>query len=116
MLSRHLLLPALALSAAFFAAPACAQSVPPAVAAAVSDKARPEAWRDRMEWIDYGFAVISRQAILDGVAPGASADLSDLVRDLSLSGRLAGFEVTERFYEIGSPEGLLALDARLGSV
>ncbi len=43
MLSRHLLLPALALSAAFFAAPACAQSVPPAVAAAVSDKGRPEA-------------------------------------------------------------------------
>ena len=43
MLSRQLLLPALALSAAFFAAPACAQSVPPAVAAAVSDKARPEA-------------------------------------------------------------------------
>lgn len=81
----------------------------------VYDKTRPEAWRDRMEWIDYGFAVISRQAILDGVAPGASADLSDLMRDLSLSGRLAGFEVTERFYEIGSPQGLDDLERHLSS-
>jgi len=81
----------------------------------VYDKTRPEAWRDRMEWIDYGFAVISRQAILDGVAPGASADLSDLMRDLSLSGRLAGFEVTERFYEIGSPQGLADLERHLSS-
>ena len=81
----------------------------------VYDKTRPEAWRDRMQWIDYGFAVISRQAILDGVAPGASADLSDLMRDLSLSGRLAGFEVTERFYEIGSPQGLADLERHLAS-
>jgi predicted methyltransferase len=49
MLSRPLLLPALALTAAFFAAPAffasyaLAQTVPPAVAAAVSDKVRPDA-------------------------------------------------------------------------
>jgi NDP-sugar pyrophosphorylase family protein len=81
----------------------------------VYDKTRPEAWRDRMEWIDYGFAVISRQAILDWVAPGASADLSDLMHDLSLAGRLAGFEVTERFYEIGSPQGLADLERHLSS-
>jgi NDP-sugar pyrophosphorylase family protein len=81
----------------------------------VYDKTRPEAWRDRMEWIDYGFAVVSREAVLDRVAPGASADLSDLMHDLSLSGRLAGFEVTQRFYEIGSPQGLADLERHLSS-
>jgi NDP-sugar pyrophosphorylase family protein len=68
-----------------------------------------------MEWIDYGFAIISREAITDRVAPGASADLSDLMRDLSLAGRLAGFEVTERFHEIGSPPGLADLERHLSS-
>jgi NDP-sugar pyrophosphorylase family protein len=81
----------------------------------VYDKTRPEAWRDRMEWIDYGFTVISREAIVDRVAPGASADLSELMRDLSLAGRLAGFEVTDRFYEIGSPQGLADLERHLSS-
>jgi hypothetical protein len=37
------------------------------------------------------------------------------MRDLSLSGRLAGFEVTERFYEIGSPQGLADLERHLSS-
>ena len=34
------------------------------------------------------------------------ADLAVLFHDLSLQGRLAGFQVHERFYEIGSPAGL----------
>ena len=83
--------------------------------AIVYDKSRPETWRDRMEWIDYGFTIVSREAITDRVAPGASADLSDLMHDLSLAGRLAGFEVTERFYEIGSPQGLADLERHLVS-
>jgi hypothetical protein len=33
-------------------------------------------------------------------------DLADLLRDLSRSGQLAALEVSERFYEIGSLEGL----------
>jgi NDP-sugar pyrophosphorylase family protein len=81
----------------------------------VYDKTRPEAWRDRMEWIDYGFVVLSRGAIVDRVAPGASADLSDLMHELSLAGRLAGFEVTDRFYEIGSTQGLADLERHLSS-
>jgi NDP-sugar pyrophosphorylase family protein len=81
----------------------------------VYDKSRPEAWRDRMEWIDYGFTIVSREAVVDRVAPGASADLSDLMHDLSLAGRLAGFEVRDRFYEIGSPQGLADLERHLSS-
>ena len=33
-------------------------------------------------------------------------DLADLYHRLSLEGLLAGLEVTQRFYEIGSPGGL----------
>ena len=33
-------------------------------------------------------------------------DLADICRDLSMSGQLAAFEVSERFYEIGSPQGI----------
>jgi hypothetical protein len=42
-------------------------------------------------------------------------DLSTLCRDLSLRGQLAGFEVFERFYEIGSPAGLSELERYLQS-
>ena len=33
-------------------------------------------------------------------------DLADLYRSLAADGLLAGYEVSERFYEVGSPEGL----------
>lgn len=79
------------------------------------DKSRPDRWRDMMEWVDYGFSVLSRSAVADRVGTGQVADLSDLMRDLSSAGRLAGFEVTDRFYEIGSPEGLADLERHLAS-
>jgi NDP-sugar pyrophosphorylase family protein len=68
-----------------------------------------------MEWIDYGFAILSRPAVTDRVALGEVADLSDLTRDLSVAGQLAGHEVSERFYEIGSPQGLADLERHLAS-
>ena len=40
-------------------------------------------------------------------------DLSDVYKHLAAQGRLAGFEVTERFYEIGSPGGLAEATAYL---
>jgi NDP-sugar pyrophosphorylase family protein len=79
------------------------------------DKSRPEVWRSRMEWIDYGFSILSRTALTDRVAPGEVAELSDLMRDLSAAGKLAGYEVHERFYEIGSPQGLADLEHHLAS-
>ena len=33
-------------------------------------------------------------------------DLADLTRDLAAAGQLAGYEATERFYDIGTPEAL----------
>jgi NDP-sugar pyrophosphorylase family protein len=82
----------------------------------VYDKSRPERWREQMEWIDYGFIVLTRQAITDRVAPWQTADLAGVMRELSLAGRLAGFEATRRFYEVGSPQGLIDLERHLARV
>jgi NDP-sugar pyrophosphorylase family protein len=57
-------------------------------------------------FIDYGLSAMSRQVIADEVAPGAPADLATLFHALSVRGDLAGLEVAQRFYEIGSPSGL----------
>jgi NDP-sugar pyrophosphorylase family protein len=57
-------------------------------------------------FIDYGLLGLTRQAIADAVPAGAKADLAGLLFDLSVRGQLAGLEVHERFYEIGSPAGL----------
>ena len=55
-----------------------------------------------MQYIDYGLSCFRRD-LFDEPAP---SDLADLFHDLSLQRRLAGFEVHQRFYEIGSPAGL----------
>ena len=58
-----------------------------------------------MQFIDYGVSILIRDLIED-VSPAVHSDLAPLLNRLSLEGRLAGFEATERFYEIGSPQGL----------
>jgi len=58
-----------------------------------------------MMYIDYGLGVLSVSALAWQDA-GAQFDLAELYHALSLQGRLAGYEVHERFYEIGSFEGL----------
>ena len=57
-------------------------------------------------FIDYGLLGLTRQLIADEVPATGKADLADLLHPLSLRGQLAGLEVSERFYEIGSPAGL----------
>lgn len=76
------------------------------------DKGRPPEWIDRMHHIDYGVSILDRSVI---AALGAVADLADVMRDLSVAGRVAGFEVHERFYEIGTPESLAELDQLLNT-
>lgn len=67
-----------------------------------------------MRWIDYG---------LGGLAPDSPAlvdpaerDLASLYRTLAAEGRLFGYEVAERFYEIGTPSGLAETDVFLRRV
>lgn len=60
-----------------------------------------------MAHIDYGLGVLSEAALL-GMPGSEPFDLADLYGRLSAQGALAGHEVFERFYEIGSPAGLAA--------
>jgi NDP-sugar pyrophosphorylase family protein len=57
-------------------------------------------------FIDYGLMAFARRTIADEVPSAGKADLADLLHALSRRGELAGMEVGERFYEIGSPAGL----------
>lgn len=61
--------------------------------------------RPEMTYIDYGLGVLSA-SVLEQYSAGQGFDLADIYQDLSLKGRLAGLEVLERFYEIGSHVGL----------
>ena len=58
-----------------------------------------------MRHIDYGLGAMSAQVLADENTTGPF-DLADTYHRLSLSGQLAGYEVHERFYEIGSHKGL----------
>jgi NDP-sugar pyrophosphorylase family protein len=58
-----------------------------------------------MQYIDYGLGVWNRHAF-EGVPQATSCDLAAVYQEMLLRGELAGFEVTERFYEIGSFTGL----------
>lgn len=58
-----------------------------------------------MRHIDYGLSVLSTGA-LTAYREGEPFDLADLLADLSRRGELAGYEATDRFYEIGSQAGL----------
>nr|WP_249816174.1 nucleotidyltransferase family protein [Bradyrhizobium sp. 138] len=58
-----------------------------------------------MKHIDYGLGALSAD-ILTGHSGDDAFDLGDVYHRLSVTGQLAGFEVQERFYEIGSHKGL----------
>lgn len=55
--------------------------------------------------IDYGLSVFNK-IVFSSLISGQPADLSDICSKLSTERNLAGFEVFERFYEIGSHQGL----------
>jgi NDP-sugar pyrophosphorylase family protein len=78
------------------------------------DKRRPADHATEMRWIDYGLSILTRNLIEDRLQPGAVADIADLLHDVSISGELAGLEVDERFYEVGSAAGLHDLEQYLG--
>ncbi len=61
--------------------------------------------RPEMAHIDYGLGVLSA-SVLENVPVNEPFDLADIYYELSVRGLLAGHEVYERFYEIGSHQGL----------
>jgi len=61
--------------------------------------------KPEMAHIDYGLGVLSASVLKDAPV-NEPFDLADIYHKLSLQGALAGHEVFERFYEIGSHKGL----------
>jgi len=61
--------------------------------------------RPEMAFIDYGLGVLSGTAF-ETYPAGQAFELADVYHALSLQGQLAGYQVHERFYEIGSHQGL----------
>jgi NDP-sugar pyrophosphorylase family protein len=66
-----------------------------------------------MHHIDYGYSMIDRDAVMPLIEEGRTVDMADIYRTLSAGRRVRGFEVSERFYEIGSPAGLAELEELL---
>jgi len=67
-----------------------------------------------MHHIDYGLGLF-RAAAFNGFARDAVVDLAEVQKALVARHQLAGYEIGERFYEIGSHEGLAELDVLLRS-
>jgi MurNAc alpha-1-phosphate uridylyltransferase len=61
--------------------------------------------RPEMKYIDYGLGIFSANAFSE-YPTETPFDLADVYHQFSLEGKLAGYEVHQRFYEIGSHEGL----------
>jgi NDP-sugar pyrophosphorylase family protein len=66
----------------------------------------------QMRHIDYGIAVL-RAAVFAPFPDDAPFDLADVYSRLVSERQMAAYEVKQRFYEIGSPEGLAELDSLL---
>lgn len=63
-----------------------------------------------MHYIDYGLGVF-RASAFDGLPRDAVVDLAEVQKALVARHQLVGYEIKQRFYEIGSHEGLNELDA-----
>lgn len=68
----------------------------------------------QMNYIDYGLGVLTRR-VFEAWPANEVFDLADVYTELAARGELAGFEARNRFYEIGSREGLVELDLLLRS-
>jgi NDP-sugar pyrophosphorylase family protein len=67
-----------------------------------------------MQHIDYGLSVFKADAFRE-YPPDEVLDLAQVMRTLVDRGEMAGFEASERFYEIGSPAGWRELDELLSN-
>lgn len=65
----------------------------------------------QMRWIDYGLGGLKADALR--LVDEGERDLAILYSQLAEAGELFGYEATERFYEIGTPESLVEADAFL---
>jgi NDP-sugar pyrophosphorylase family protein len=67
-----------------------------------------------MRHVDYGLSLF-KSSVFDRYAADQVFDLAEVMGSLVREKQLAGYEVPERFYEIGSPAGLSELESLLQS-
>jgi NDP-sugar pyrophosphorylase family protein len=65
-----------------------------------------------MQHIDYGLSLF-KASVFDAYPADEAFDLAGVMSKLVREKQLAGFEVAERFYEMGSPAGLAELESLL---
>ncbi|MFH0907555.1 MAG: nucleotidyltransferase family protein [bacterium] len=65
------------------------------------------------DYIDYGLSAFRKSVIQAYAEEPLPLDLARILSDLVARGELAALVVSERFYEIGKPDGLAELDAVL---
>ncbi len=66
----------------------------------------------QFDCIDYGLSIVRKNTV-ERIPAGVKFDLAELFTQLSRDRELLGYEVTDRFYEAGSPQGLKDLEAFL---
>jgi NDP-sugar pyrophosphorylase family protein len=67
-----------------------------------------------MRHIDYGLSLFKATAF-DAFPEDQPFDIAEVMSELVRTNQLAGFEVHERFYEVGSPSGLTELERLFAS-
>ena len=81
----------------------------------VYDKTRLHPRSSQMRFVDYGLTALHRSIVSERIPSGQVTDMADVLGSLSLAGQLAGLEVEERFYEVGSPSGLRDFESYVAS-
>lgn len=64
----------------------------------------------RLPWIDYGLIILKSSVVEELIPADEPADLGAILSTLASQGVMQAHRVPERFYEIGSPVGLEALE------
>lgn len=67
-----------------------------------------------MDYIDFGVSIFRKEAFAN-VPTRTPMDLSVVYQSLIESGQLLAYETSQRFYEVGSPEGLREFEALVES-
>jgi NDP-sugar pyrophosphorylase family protein len=70
---------------------------------------------NKMNYIDYGLGII-RKSVFASFPDNEPFDLAGVYEHLADTRQLAAYEVYERFYEIGSPAGLVELSDKLTKI
>lgn len=69
----------------------------------------------RKKYIDFGISYFKREAFM-GYEPNQTVDLAEICERLSNGQQLTGYEVHQRYYEVGSHQGIEELSKYLSEV